>query len=132
MACSSCNGGKSNSNPPSYSQGLPLSKNSVASNFIKAVKTQPNKLKWFKDGVKGILKCIGHIQIYDDLGVQNNRDVCRLCDQSSKPNGKLTAASQCMAIDPETNAPCACFILCKTQSGKCPIGKWTSLTINNK
>lgn len=99
--------------------------------LAKAASTQDNKVKWFKDGVTGILKCIGNISLYTDEEIGKNRQICRTCEFSTKVDGKLVANSQCEAKDPKTGEICGCFILCKTQSGPpCPLNKWTHLTIN--
>ena len=119
MGCNTCGGNKNKNNP--------------VSNLIQAAKQQPDKIKWFKDGINGLMKCMDQQTSYTDEEIKANRKTCAECPYSTKNSeGKLTATSQCMAIDPETKAPCACFIICKTQSGKCPIGKWTSLTINDR
>lgn len=103
----------------------------VGSNIVKAAASQPDIIQWFKDGVSGIVKCIGGISIYTDEQIQHNRNICRGCIHSTKTDGKLTAQSQCMAPDPLKNgAACGCIILCKTQTDKCPLGKWASLTVN--
>lgn len=100
-------------------------------NLINAGKKQPDKLHWFKDGVSGLLKCFQHKTIYTDSQIQQNRDVCRKCEFATKDdNGELTLSSQCMAPDPNNNnAPCGCFILCKSQSGQCDLKKWVHLTV---
>jgi hypothetical protein len=102
----------------------------AAVNLVKAVVQQPDKIKWFKDGVSGIIKCVDGQTIYTDEQIVQNREGCRQCEHSSKVDGKLTATSQCTAIDPETNAPCMCFIICKTQVGTCPLRKWVDLTVS--
>jgi hypothetical protein len=99
-------------------------------NLVKASIEQPDKIRWFKDGLTGILKCIDGQTLYSDEVIVQNRNICRECEFSSKTDGKLTATSQCMAVDPETGAPCGCFIICKTQTGKCPVEKWANLTIS--
>lgn len=103
------------------------------SNLVKAAKSQPDKVRWFKDGVTGIAKCLGHKTTHSDEQISHNREVCRNCEFSTKNSqGKLTMSSQCMAPDPNNNnAPCGCFIICKTQNDQCPLGKWTQLTIKN-
>lgn len=103
----------------------------VGANLVKAAASQPDIVKWFKDGVNGLIKCAGNISIYTDEQIQKNRDACRECPHSTKTDGKLTMQSQCMAPDPNKNgAACGCIILCKTQTDKCPLGKWATLTIN--
>lgn len=122
MSCGCGGGGK-------FINGL---KNAVkpVTNLVEAAKTQPDKIKWFKDGVSGIIKCIGEKQSYTDQEIIQNRDVCRQCEFSTKTDGKLTMNSQCMAKD-ENGQICGCFLLCKTSSGpNCPLKKWTHLTIN--
>ena len=102
-------------------------------NLVKAAIAQPDAIKWFKDGVTGLIKCIGHDTPYTDEQVINNREVCRGCPHASKTDGKMTVNSQCMAPDPTKNgAPCGCFIICKTQVGACPLGKWTQITVDKK
>lgn len=120
MGCSSCGGNRKN-----------LAQRAIQpiKNLGKAWSEQPDKVKWFKDGATGILKCLDGQTAYTDGDIIANRNICRNCEFSTKTNGKLTATSQCMAIDPETNAPCACIITCKTQVGACPLNKWVHLTI---
>lgn len=120
MGCSSCGGNRKNAIQRAIQP---------VKNFGKALVEQPDKVKWFKDGVTGILKCLDGQTLYSDGDIIENRNVCRGCEFSSKIDGKLTATSQCMAIDPETHAPCACIITCKTQTGACPLNKWVHLTI---
>lgn len=103
---------------------------SCRKNLAKAFKAQPDKLSWFFDGVSGIYKCVTGQKEYSDEQIKLNRDACRGCEYSTKNSkGNITVHSQCMAIDPETNAACGCFILCKTQVGKCPLNKFIDLTI---
>jgi hypothetical protein len=107
----------------------------IVDNLTQSFVEQPDKLKWFKSGVNGILKCVGEKVIYIDEEIQKNRDICRGCEFATKTDGKLTKTSQCMGPDPNKNgAPCGCFILCKTQvDPRCPLGKWgkfSDLTIN--
>ena len=112
----------------------PENNKGVIGNLLSAAKSQNNKIKWFKDGVSGIIKCLKEDVLYTDLDIQKERDVCRDCEYSTKDkNGRLTQTSQCMGIDPNTGASCGCFILCKTQAGTCPLEKWktTPITINN-
>ncbi len=110
----------------------PVTRQSVAKRMYEAAKQQPNLIGWFKDGVTGLIKCALGKQDYTDVEIQQNRDVCRGCEHSTKnEKGDLTNKSQCMAPDPEKGgAPCGCIIMCKTQVGKCPLNKWTHLTIN--
>lgn len=124
MGCSSCQKKKS-----------VFSNQSIVKNLTEAVIQQPNKLKWFKNGVSGIIKCLDSNSIYTDEEIQENRKQCQNCEFSTKNEaGKLNMKSQCMAPDPNNeNAPCGCFILCKTQSDSCPIKKFapkiTDITI---
>ena len=122
MACNSC--GQAQFIPSRTPQ------KSVVKNLFDAASQQPDKIKWFKDGVTGIFKCLVGDVKYSDANIISNRDICRQCPHSTKTDGKLTKKSQCAAIDPKTNAPCMCIILCKTQSGDCPLKKWTPLTIH--
>jgi len=151
MACGGCNKGPSlfrkrnkdvdnkpsvvsrnNNNNISISEVSVNPKQSVIRNLIKAASSQPNAIKWFRDGVSGIIKCLEGNVLYTDSEISENRQVCQDCEFSTKNDkGKLTLSSQCMAPDPERGgAPCGCFIVCKTQSGSCPIHKWVHLTIN--
>lgn len=125
MGCSSC--GKNKSNLVNRTIG-------VGRNFIKAAQSQPDKINWFKDGVSGLIKCLNHKTIYTDDIISLNREACRNCEFSTKDNDQdLNTTSQCMAPDPaQDNAPCGCFILCKTQSDVCPLNKWTHLTIDKQ
>lgn len=106
----------------------------VFKNLRQAALQQPDKLLWFKDGISKIIKCLKGKTLYFDEDIQKNRDVCRECQYSTKDsNGKLTLKSQCMAPDPEkNNAPCGCFIVCKTQTGFCPQKKWTTTVLTVK
>lgn len=138
MGCSSC-GGNNYPKPtfPGLAQEAPkaiIKPKSMAGNFVEAASQQPNKFKWFRDGITGIVKCLTGNSIYSDEDIVKNRDVCRGCEHSTKQDGKMNIKSQCMAVDPATNAPCACPIVCKTQSGKCPLNKWVhiTLTVKNK
>lgn len=107
--------------------------NSCSKNFKKAFKSQPDKISWFLDGVSGLYKCLTKDVEYTPEQISANRDVCRTCEHSTRnPKGNIFVHSQCMAIDPATNAPCGCFILCKTQVGECPLGKWVTLTVESK
>ena len=124
MACGGCGGSKKTN--------FAEKATNVVKNLAKAVVQQPNTIKWFKDGVTGIIKCIEGKTLYSDEQIVKQRDVCRECENSTKIDGKLTGTSQCMAVDPETGAPCACFIICKTQTGTCPLNKWANLTISIK
>lgn len=104
---------------------------SVLNNLIKAAKEQPNKIEWFIEGLTGLVKCATNDKSYSDEDIKKNRDVCRTCEHSTKKDGKLTSSSQCMAPNPEKGgAPCGCNVSCKSQTGKCPLEKWTHLTIN--
>ena len=109
-------------------------KNSVVANLLKAGNENPDKVGWFKDAITGIFKCAIGGGTYTDEEIQKNRDICRDCQYSTKnEENKITMKSQCMGPDPMKNgAPCGCFILCKTQVGKCPMGKWTHLKVNGK
>lgn len=100
-------------------------------NLVQAANSQPDTIKWFKEGIKGIVKAIGVKSEYSDPDIQLHRDICRKCDHSTKSkDGQLTGFSQCMYPDPEKGgAPCGCFILAKTQAGKCPAKLWP-ITIN--
>ncbi len=104
----------------------------VVGNLIKAGVSQSKPFHWFKDGLNGIIKCMGLKSIYKEDQIQANRDACRECEHSTKnEDGKLYVYSQCMAPDPEKDgAPCGCFITCKTQVSKCPLNKWVTLTID--
>lgn len=106
----------------------------VVGNLINAGVSQTKPFHWFKDGLKGIIKCMGLKAIYKDEQIQANRDVCRDCEHSTKNDeGKLYVYSQCMAPDPKKDgAACGCFITCKTQVDKCPQEKWALLSINGK
>ena len=122
-------------NPPSFAKSKPVMdstpQHSVVSNMVKAVKTQSNPLRWFKDGATGLLKCVTDETGYSHEQILANREACESCQYSTKKNGKVFTTSQCMAPDPEKNGEvCGCFILCKTQVGKCPLGKFTDLTVN--
>lgn len=104
--------------------------NTIGNLAMAAIK-QPDIVEWFKDGITGIVKCMGGSSYSDEQLVQN-RNACRECPHSTKTDGKLTMQSQCMAPDPaKSGAPCGCIIMCKTQVGTCPLGKWTQITINN-
>lgn len=103
---------------------------SVVSTLTKAVLSQPDKIKWFKDGASGLLKCIEGKTLYSDKEIVKNRDICRQCEFSTKVDNKLVATSQCQVKDPDTGEICGCFILCKTQTDKCPINKFVPLTIS--
>lgn len=121
MGCNSCGGGSK----PMFG-GIKR----AGKNLVQAAKSQPKKLEWFRDGATKLLKCFNHDVIYTDSDIQSNRDACRLCEHSTKEGGKLTTLSQCMAPDPEKGgAACGCFILCKTQSGECPLKLWKSVPI---
>ena len=125
MACGSCGGNKLSRSVKEVGKAV-----SAGSNLLKAAVQQPDAVKWFKDGVTGLLKCLEGVTIYSDKEIIANRDVCRACEFSTKTDGKLTASSQCTATDPKTGAPCMCFVLCKTQVDVCPLGKFTNLTVN--
>ena len=109
----------------------PESSNNILKNLAEAAKTQPDKIAWIKTGLRGILKCLKQDNIEDEDHIIDNRNKCRECEDSSKTNGKLTATSQCMAIDPATGKACGCVILCKTSviNEKCPLEKWTNVNI---
>lgn len=99
-------------------------------NLLKAASTQSDKIKWFRDGANGIIKCLTEDVAYTDEDIQKNRDICRNCQHSTKGKGdKLNMTSQCMAINPDTGEVCGCFILCKTQNGECPLRKWNTIKI---
>ena len=104
----------------------------VAHNLLEAFKQQPNKIEWLKEGATGLVKSITGNKDYSDEDIKKNRDVCRECPHSTMKDGKLTTSSQCMAPDPtKNNAPCGCPILSKSETGKCPLNKWTHLTIKS-
>lgn len=126
MGCGSCGGGPK----PSFREHILTQK--VGSNLVSAFKQQEHKLAWFLDGASKIKKCLTGTQKYTDEGIIANREVCRNCEWATKnADGELNIKSQCMAPDPaKNNAACGCFILCKTQTDVCPLGKFTSLTIN--
>lgn len=130
MGCKSCG---QNSGPRPMFGGGPEKKN-VVGNLLKAANDNPDKIGWFKDGISGLIKCVIGEKPYTDEEIQKNRDICRECPHSTKnEEGKITMKSQCMGPDPLKNgAACGCFILCKSQVGKCPIGKWTHLKVNGK
>jgi len=112
----------------------PKTRQSVMRSMYEAATKQPNKITWIRDGITGLIKCAIGKQDYTDSEIQKNREVCRSCEYATKnEKGELTNKSQCMAPDPEKNgAPCGCIIMCKTQVGKCPLNKWTDLTINKE
>lgn len=100
-------------------------------NMAKAAISQENKVSWFLDGITGLKKCVTNDVDYSKEQIEANRQACKDCPHSTKKDGKITTFSQCMAPDPaKNNQPCGCFVLCKTQVGKCPLDRWTSLTIN--
>lgn len=103
-------------------------------NLKTAAVAQTSTLKWFFDGVSKLVKCYTGEKNYSDDIIRLNREVCKGCEFSTKnKDNLLTNLSQCMAPDPKkNNAPCGCFIICKSQVGECPAGKWTHLTLNNK
>ena len=110
--------------------GMGVSTN-VAKNLTSAFMSQPNKFQWLKDGVTGLLKCVGEVSKYSDEQIAANRDVCRVCPHSTKKDGKLITTSQCMAPDPtKGGVKCGCIILCKSQVGECPLKLWTDITIS--
>jgi len=115
---------------PGTPVGRSLGSNPIT-NLVRAGSTQESKLKWFKDGLSGLIKCIGTTSKYDDETIKRNREICRGCEHSTKnAAGVLYSQSQCMAPDPaKDGAQCGCFILCKTQVDVCPLSKWTHLTI---
>lgn len=128
MGCSGCNRNIKASTPsmPGVNRGI----TGVAKNLVDAATGNSNAFRWFRDGITGVVKCALGQQNYSDEDIAKNRDVCRNCEHSTKTDGKLTIQSQCMRPDPKNNnAPCACFITCKTQVGACD--KWTTLTINS-
>ncbi len=134
MGCSSC--GSNKGNPPSFAKsGKPnldfsVPQHSVIKNMTNAAKSQKDVFRWFKDGVSGLYKCVTNEKAYSDEQIVKNRNTCEECPHSTKKNGKLFNTSQCMAPDPEKNGEvCGCFILCKTQVGKCPLNQFTDLTI---
>lgn len=106
-------------------------KQRIIMNLGRAALAQKFPIKWFKDGLSGLIKCLEGDTLYDDDGIKYNRDQCRNCPHATKDeSGNLTVKSQCMAPDPEqNNAPCGCLLLCKTQTGKCPLNKFTEITI---
>jgi hypothetical protein len=104
--------------------------NAPIANIISAGLSQKNKLSWFIEGVTGLKKCITNDKDYSKEQIEINREACKNCEFSTKSEGKVTTSSQCMAPDPaKDNKPCGCFILCKTQVGKCPLNKWIDITI---
>lgn len=133
MGCSGCN--KNQKFKPIF-KDLPNEKKIISNNIInntaEAFKKQTDKFQWFRDGITGIVKCLTGNTLYSDDDIIKNRNICRECEYSTKDsNGKITTSSQCMAPDPKNNnIPCGCFIVCKTQSSKCPLEKWTHLTIS--
>ena len=107
----------------------------AVSNLGKAAVAQTNVLQWFRDGVSNLVKCLNESQNYTDEDIRLNRQVCKTCEYATLVDGELATTSQCMAPDPEKNgAPCGCFLVCKTQVGRCPLNKWTTtfqkVTIN--
>lgn len=130
MGCGGCN-----KNQPKAMFEQQVKENNVApiKNMIKAGSKQSDKISWIRDGLSGIIKCLTGITKYSDPDIQKNREVCRNCAYSTKIDGKLVLKSQCMAPDPQNNnAPCGCIIVCKTQSGDCPLNKWVHLTLERK
>lgn len=138
MGCTSCGGNKHER--PTFSdlkrKGGPkatIISKGLVSNLVEAGKKQPDRFKWFRDGVSGIVKCLTGHSLYSDDDIIKNRDICRECEHSTKTDGKINIKSQCMAPDSEKdNAPCGCPIVCKTQTGKCPLNKWTHITVLGK
>lgn len=125
-----CNCGKGKSQK-AVEQNPQIVNPGIVANMTKVVQEQPDKIKWFKDGITGLFKCITGDTKYTDAEIIINREACRTCEYSTKVDGKLTKKSQCMAPNPENNnAPCGCFILCKTQTGPCPLNKFVNLTIS--
>lgn len=101
-------------------------------NFLKAAKSQhKNLFSWVIDGVSGIIKCIEGKTLYSDEGIENNRNICSQCEFATEKegDGELTLGSQCMAKDSQGKI-CGCFLICKTQTGICPLGKFIPLNIN--
>lgn len=99
--------------------------------IVRVGKSQPDRLQWFIDGVTGLAKCFTNQTEYPKDQIESHRKTCETCEFATKKEGRIFTHSQCMAPDPENqNKPCGCFILCKTQVGKCPLNKWTQLTIN--
>lgn len=132
MACSGCGGGNRKFAAPTFHNKIkaPIINNPVK-NIASAAISQSNVFRWFRDGITGLVKCFTGSSLYSDEDIIKNRDVCRECEHSTKTDDRLTLQSQCMAPDPQqNNAPCGCFITCKTQTGKCPLNKWTTLTIS--
>ena len=127
-----CCGG--NAPKPMFNKTTQTNNKGVVANIIGAGVSQSKPFHWFKDGIKGLIKCMGMKSIYTDEEIQINRDICRDCEHSTKNNeGKLYVYSQCMAPDPKKNGEkCGCFITCKTQVDKCPLEKFVPITINNK
>lgn len=134
MGCSSCGNKARNFAAPKIPTNNKPDAKKIApvKNIIEAASKQANIFKWFRDGISGIAKCFTGSSLYTDEDIVKNRDVCRTCEHSTKDeSGKLTIQSQCMGPDPEQNgAPCGCPIICKTQTGKCPLNKWTHITIS--
>lgn len=121
MGCSSC--GKKIVN----ALAAPIK---ATTNLVTAAVQQPDVIKWVKDGTTGLLKCLEGKTLYTDQEIVKNREMCRNCEHATKVDGKLKSTSQCMAPDPETKVPCGCFIVCKTQTDKCPLNKFTPITIS--
>lgn len=110
---------------------------STIQNILTAGIKQPNPVAWFRDAVSGLIKCAKQQQIYTDEDIAKNRASCGNCEHSTKTESLLTVQSQCMAPDPTRgNAPCGCFIICKTMVDKCPLNKWDTkeaeITIRGK
>lgn len=131
MGCSSC---KNKREMPGSILNVPTPRSdikprNVVSNLVEAASSQSDKFKWFRDGITGIVKCWAGQTKYSDEEIVKNRNFCRECEYATKEDGKITTKSQCMAPDPTKNGEkCGCFIVCKTQSGKCPIDKFTYIT----
>ncbi len=143
MACGGCNSNRQDK--PAFAgshyphKRTPQKESStlgVVKNMASAAMKQPDFVKWFVDGATGLLRSLGGQLDYTPEDVLKNRAACKTCEFSTKDErGNSTAHSQCMAPDPNNNnAPCGCFILAKTETGECPLGKWktTKLTINGQ
>jgi hypothetical protein len=132
MACGSCGGGSKPIFPAENARKNNHSIGGIVRNLSEAGSKAPNAFNWFRDGITGIVKCLTGTTLYTDEEIIKNRDVCRKCEHSTKNNkNELSSKSQCMAPDPsKNNAPCGCFIICKTQTDKCPLSKWTHLTVD--
>lgn len=91
---------------------------------IEAAKKQPDKLRWFKNGVTGVIRAIGEPSDLTDEQIKERRDICRECPHSTKKDNKLVTTSQCKE--------CGCSILLKSMlsTEKCPKDKWQPITLS--